>query len=171
MKKTMRAACAARTLLVCGQDVLASPGMRREKTIPQHGVTNVYWHSVNVAYMSLYLAKKLGVAVDERALVRGALLHDYFLYDWHDRAPDHRLHGFYHPRRALDNAKRAFELSETEQNVILRHMFPLCPTPPGTAEGWLVCFADKVCAVLETFRCRTMSERLRAAIEGRIARL
>ena len=49
----------------------------------QHGGVTVYEHCVRVAVLSCRLAAALGWEVDLGALVRGALLHDYFLYDWH----------------------------------------------------------------------------------------
>ena len=73
-----------------------------EKQYYQHGSTSVYSHSVQVAFFSLYLSRKLKLRVNERALIRGALLHDYFLYDWHDRDHGHSLHGFTHPGTALN---------------------------------------------------------------------
>ena len=45
----------------------------------QHGDTSVFRHSVSVAYFSYYLALKMNAPVDIHSLVRGALLHDYFL--------------------------------------------------------------------------------------------
>ena len=88
----------------------------------------------------------------EEALSRGALLHDYFLYDWHVRDPLRKKHAFFHPSAALENARRVFELSEVECDIIRKHMFPLTPVPPRYREGWLVVLADKVCSVYEFFR-------------------
>ena len=107
-------------------------------------------HGVKVACFSLFLANKLHLTVDVRALLRGALLHDYFLYDWHEKNAGHRFHGFTHPGTALKNAQEDFRLTPVEQNIIARHMFPLCPIPPRCREAWLVCVADKYCALLET---------------------
>lgn len=121
-----------------------------EKCYFQHGTTSIYAHSVQVACLSIYLAKKLNLQVDVRSLARGALLHDYFLYDWHDSGNGHHLHGFTHPAEALKNAKLDYALNETEENIILRHMFPLTPIPPMCKEAWLVCAADKYCALCET---------------------
>lgn len=84
------------------------------------------------------------------SLLRGALLHDYFLYDWHDPDPSHRLHGFRHPFFALARAEEDFELTPRERNIIVRHMFPLVPVPPTCREAWIVCLADKWCALCET---------------------
>lgn len=84
--------------------------------------------------------------------MRGALLHDYFLYDWHTKHEGHSLHGFFHPGRALKNAERDFSLSPTERNMIKTHMFPLTLPPPKCKESWILVVADKVCAIKETFK-------------------
>ena len=118
----------------------------------QHGKTTVYAHSLNVAEVSLRLAKRLPFRVDREALVRGALLHDYFLYDWHQPDPNRPNHAFFHPRMAWENASRDYELGATEEDIIRHHMFPVVPLPPRTAEGWIVCVADTLCAVGETVR-------------------
>ena len=116
----------------------------------QHGNTSVMKHCISVAYVSLMIAKKLHIKVDRKALVRGALLHDYFLYDWHEKDGGHRLHGFRHPAFALYNASKDFSLNRKERNIIARHMFPLTVLPPRCLEAWIVCFVDKYCAFSET---------------------
>lgn len=119
----------------------------------QHGDVTVYTHVTSVARASLSFAEHLGrvgVSVDRASLLRGALLHDYFLYDWHDPDPSHRLHGFRHPFFALARAEEDFELTSRERNIIVRHMFPLVPVPPTCREAWIVCLADKWCALCET---------------------
>ena len=120
----------------------------------QHGDTTVYEHALGVAALALRLARRMPFAIDEESLVRGALLHDYFLYDWHVPDPDRPLHGFYHPRAALQNALADFRLNARERDIIRRHMFPLTLKPPATREGLLVCLADKLCALRETFGAR-----------------
>lgn len=116
----------------------------------QHGTTSVFRHSVAVAYVCLWAARRLRIPVDTKSLIRGALLHDYFLYDWHEKDDSHRLHGFFHAGKALRNAMEEFELSEREQDMIKRHMFPLNPIPPRCREAWILCLADKVCSGKET---------------------
>ena len=132
-----------------GSDLLTSAGMQIEKSLSHHGSISCYDHSVAVARMSIYLALKLRVRVDMRSMIRGALLHDYFLYDWRDGEAGHDLHGFKHARRALLNAERDFELSAIARDVIVKHMFPLNITPPRYRETVFVTVADKVCAVRE----------------------
>lgn len=55
-----------------------------------------------------------------------------------------------HPKTALGNAQRDYHLNWKEKNIIARHMFPLIPVPPQCREAWIVCLADKWCALGET---------------------
>lgn len=124
------------------------------KNYMQHGDVSVYEHCIDVAYISCYMAAALHIKVDFDSLIRGALLHDYFLYDWHEKSKTHRLHGFFHPGTAYRNARKELKLNLTERDIILRHMFPLTVIPPASREAWIVCIADKLCAVMETFHVR-----------------
>lgn len=124
----------------------------REERFIQHGNTSCLTHSIAVAYYSHRVARRLkflNYRTDK--LIRGALLHDYFLYDWHLPNEAVRLHGFRHPSIALRNAKNDFELDPIEQNIIERHMFPLTPLPPKCKEAFTVCMVDKVCSLYEVF--------------------
>ena len=105
--------------------------LRAEKAFSQHGCVSVYSHSVSVALLSLYIAERLNLNVDKSSLVRGALLHDYFLYDWHEKDESHRWHGFIHAERALANAVRDFCLNPIERDIIRKHMFPLNDHTPA----------------------------------------
>lgn len=135
-----------------GNDTRTEAGraLRREKLAMQHGTTSIYRHSLNVAYTSLWMMERWQIRLEPKSLVRGALLHDYFLYDWHQKDSSHRLHGFRHPKTALGNAQRDYHLNWKEKNIIARHMFPLIPVPPQCREAWIVCLADKWCALGET---------------------
>lgn len=116
----------------------------------QHGDTTVLLHCMAVAYFSLKLIRQLGLQCDERSLVRGALLHDYYLYDWHQSDKSHRRHGFHHAAKALQNARADVALNRREEDIILHHMFPLTPQPPRCREAAVVCLVDKVCGIYET---------------------
>ncbi len=115
----------------------------------QHADITRLQHIMSVAYMSYTLAKEKGL--DYVKAARGAMLHDLFYYDWHVPGDgSHRLHGYRHPGFALKNARALFTLSEMEENIIKRHMWPLTPTPPKFKESWIVCLSDKYCAHQET---------------------
>lgn len=119
----------------------------------QHGNTSVKQHVIMVTLLALNLSEKLHIKVNKKDLIRGALLHDYYLYDWHDKKLKD-LHGIYHPRRALKQALKEFELTEHEIDIIMKHMFPLTLRPPRYREAVLVCIADKICAWGETIEGR-----------------
>ena len=116
-----------------------------------HSDITVYRHSIRVAQKAYAIATKWGIACDLRALIRGALLHDYYLYDWHDPNKGFRWHGFKHHRFALRNAERDFFLTKRERDIIHSHMFPLTFwAVPHCREAWLVTLADKLVATDET---------------------
>ncbi len=134
-------------------EIIDTSKYKMSKKFIQHGNTSVYMHSVRVAYISCYIAERYNLKVDFDSLIMGALLHDYFLYDWHDKNSHHkRPHGFHHPSAALANAERDFDLNWRVKNTIKRHMFPLTPIPPKCLEGWIVCAADKICSTKETIK-------------------
>jgi len=125
----------------------------RMREFTQHGGVTTFDHCENVARLCCALNRGLRLRADGRVLLTGALLHDFYLYDWHRRdGGAHRLHGFCHAERARRNAVRDFGVDERVQHVIASHMWPLNLTRvPRTREAWLVCFADKCCAVREFF--------------------
>ena len=130
-------------------DVLVSKGHKRCKKFIQHGNTNVRQHTTSVAYMAVAIARKTHLKYDYSALVRGALLHDYFLYDWHE--PHHGLHGYTHASKALENAAADFAISPIEADIIKKHMWPLNIKPPRYREAIIVTIADKICSTKEVF--------------------
>lgn len=123
-------------------------------------------HCISVAACSFRLSILLGLSVDRKSLIRGALLHDFFLYDWREQSGrrGRMMHGFTHPREALNTAQEHFELSETERNIILRHMWPLTVVPPSCREAFIVSAADKICTLRELLRVRRKSARVAVGV-------
>ncbi len=131
--------------------IKASANIKSMKTCTQHGNTSVYHHSVRVAYLSYLIGNTLPFKIDNSSLIRGAFLHDYFLYDWHKPREEKGLHGFTHPETALNNAKSDFDLNKKEENIIRSHMWPLTLFHiPSSKEAFIVCLADKTCSAGET---------------------
>ncbi len=122
------------------------------KNFIQHGDTTVYSHQISVAKKSIELAEKYNLDVDMNSMIRGALLHDYFLYDWHDGKRERMIHGFTHPMKAYLNAKSELGLNKIERDIIVKHMFPLTPLPPKYLESWIVTYSDKYVSLVETLR-------------------
>lgn len=122
------------------------------KNFIQHGDTTVYAHVIAVAKKSIEVAEKYNLNVDMDSMIRGALLHDYFLYDWHDGKRERCIHGFTHPMKAYRNAKSELNLNRIEKDIIIKHMFPLTPLPPRYLESWIVTYSDKYVSLAETLR-------------------
>jgi len=110
-----------------------------------HHNSSIYEHVQDVAYLSYRISKYL--KLDYRSAARGALLHDFFLYDWRNHdvpdLPRKKFHGLEHPAIAVDNAKKHFSINEIEEDIIKKHMWPLTLVPPKYKESFIVSFADK----------------------------
>jgi uncharacterized protein len=120
------------------------------KQFIQHGAISVYEHSLAVARASFAIAETFKLN-DKHSLVRAALLHDFFLYDWHVPERMWSLHGWTHPVTAADNARRYFSVTDKEWSLIRTHMWPYTLLhPPRYREGWIICLADKAVSIVET---------------------
>lgn len=132
-----------------GADILCSKEHKECDKFIQHGDTTVRKHTTSVACMAVAIARKTHLKFDYQAMIRGALLHDYFLYDWHE--PHHGPHGYTHASLALRNAAQDFAISPIEADVIKKHMWPLNIKPPRYREAMIVTIADKICSAKEVF--------------------
>lgn len=130
------------------RDIIRTEEFLQMKNWQHHIKGSVYDHSLKVAYLCYKHHKRFGMKVDIGEFVRGAILHDFYLYDLHNGGETHKYHWFKHPQDALKNALAKYpDLTKTQQDMILRHMFPLTVIPPKTSAAWLLCFYDKVAAV------------------------
>ncbi len=117
----------------------------------QHGHISTYDHVISVARLSFLLNRRLHLGAPDAELVRGAFLHDFYLYDWHQNGYPGRLHGLHHPAAALKNAEQRYTLTPAERNIIKSHMWPLTLfTFPRCRAACIVCLADKICSSYET---------------------
>lgn len=130
------------------------------REFPHHGTITVYDHSLNVVLTSLKIAEKLSLDQKQKEnIIVGGMLHDFFLYDWHEgRIREDGIHCWLHPKVALQNASKHFELNKNQKNIIRSHMFPATLLhPPLCKEAWIVSAADKICAVKEYFEYKKLS--------------
>lgn len=139
--------------------------VRLMKNFIQHSDISCLEHSLYVSYISFLICRKMGL--DYRSAARGALLHDFFLYDWHTDKPYKGLHGFIHPNIALQNANKYFDLNSKEQDIIQNHMWPLTLKLPRSREAFVVLLVDKYCSSIEILRFgkRTTIHRLIKILE------
>ena len=136
-----------REYLDCVQDILDNKVFQSMDQFIQHGHTTCKAHCIQVSYIAFEICRRRGW--DSRSAARAGLLHDLFLYDWHTKG--NHIHGFTHPRVAMNNARKYFDLTPQEQNIILRHMWPLTPIPPRSKEGLVIVYADKFCSLYEVY--------------------
>ena len=135
------------------RELLDSEPVRMMGRWKHHGPVTTLDHSLFVAFSTYRVARLL--RMDVHAAVRGALLHDLYLYDSRDKSAHPGNQCFDHPRFAARNAAALTPLSDKEQNIILSHMWPLGGALPRSLEAWVVDLVDTVCAGLEMSRdCR-----------------
>ena len=131
------------------KDIIEHPEYQKLKDIKHHD-KDIYTHNLKVAWISYLTAKKLHLHVPE--MVRGALLHDFFFYDWRVKGAKDEFfpHGFTHPFVSRRNAEKIFgHLTPRERDIIMKHMWPLTVIPPRYPESFLVSFIDKLIASKE----------------------
>ena len=118
----------------------------------------------NVSYYNYLVCRKLGL--NSRSAARAGLLHDLFLYDWRDREKKkgEMPHGMTHPKVALNNAKQHFEIGKREEDMIVKHMWPLTLKFPKYAESYVIVCIDKYTAMLEigSYLGQKMKEKAKA---------
>ena len=137
------------------KDILRSEEFIAMKKYIHHVKGSLYEHSIKVAFLCYKHHLRFNLKTDLSDFVRGALLHDYYLYDLHGDGRRHKFHWFNHPKLALTNAMQKYPtLTYIQKDMIQHHMFPLTPLPPRTSAGWLVCFYDKVAAISDRFAKR-----------------
>lgn len=93
--------------------------------IQQHRGSNTYFHVLKVTRTAYRIAKRCHRKIDFESLIMGAILHDYFLYDWRVNREKKKGHGKNHPIIACANAIRDFAINEKVQNIIISHMWPI----------------------------------------------
>lgn len=150
-------------------DILTHSEFQKLKKIDHHG-NGLYEHSVAVGYYSYRVAKVL--RMDYESVARGATLHDFFVEPWQGKKKKSKgikrikeMHGFSHPKTALINAERYFEIDERQADMIVKHMFPLTIIPPMNSGSWVVTAVDKCVATRELiFENIRPIERLKSLI-------
>ncbi len=131
------------------KDLLDSDIVCEMKKYRHHYSTTCYQHCLNVSYYNYLVCRKLGL--DAKKAARAGILHDLFLYDWREtpRKKGEKPHGMRHPQIALENAKLNFDVSKREEDMIVKHMWPLTLKLPKYPESYVIVMTDKYAAVLE----------------------
>ena len=131
------------------KDLLNDEIVQEMKNFRHHYSTTCYQHCINVSYYNYLVCKKLGL--NSKSAARAGMLHDLFLYDWRVEKRKHgeMPHGMRHPKIALQNAKEHFDIDKREEDMIVKHMWPLTIKLPKYAESYVIVAVDKYSAVME----------------------
>jgi uncharacterized protein len=131
-------------------DIVQHPVFRKLRHL-RHHAGSLYDHAVAVAFLSYRFSRKWHL--NYRSVARGALFHDFILYDWRkNEGPSGRSWLRYlseHPGHALANAKSLFAVNAVERDIILKHSWPCSLRIPRYRETVIVCCADKLIILQE----------------------
>lgn len=133
--------------MACVGDIIESEKIKKLEQYVQHYHTTRLQHSINVSYYSFLICKFFGW--DYKSAARAGLMHDMFYYDWRTKKGNRSVHSSWHPRVAVDNARKITSLNKIEKDAIIKHMWPCTLVPPRYKESYVITFVDKICAVCE----------------------
>lgn len=132
-----------------GADIIKSDRFKKAKRVQHHINYNVAVHSVEVAMYALLIVRclkkhHLAKRLDERDLVRAALLHDIGMTnDAVHGSPSYKK-AFSHPREGFRIARDEFHLNKAQLKAIKYHMWPVGIIPPSNVIGWILTTADNM---------------------------
>lgn len=129
------------------QPILENEEFRKTKEKCHHGI-NRFEHLQRVSYYSYLITKTLRLNYKETT--RAALLHDFFLDETENESSIKALQN--HPNYALENARKYYELTDREEDIIKTHMFPVTFRPPKYLESWIVDIVDDVAGMYEKYK-------------------
>lgn len=140
------------------RDILENEEFNEIKKIDHHGITR-FDHSLRVSYYSYRVSKLFRLDYD--LVARAGLLHDFFFSKEEKELingnkefivpsfKDKLVSTFIHPKQSVENARRVFNISDKEADMIRSHMFPIYTSIPKYAESWIVSIVDKCVATYE----------------------
>ena len=130
-------------------DILDNAEFKKLHLEPHHGISR-YDHVLRVSKVSYFLAKNLKLGHLEE-ITRAALLHDFYFdkdlveYDAYEKLS-------IHPKAALKEASKYYDLTDLEKDVIVKHMYPHTKSKPKYVGSYLVSVSDKLVATYEMVR-------------------
>ena len=128
-------------------DIIKNEEFKNLEKYKHHYIYTRHNHSLSVSYYSYLVCKFLHL--DYISVTRASLLHDLFFYDCESTETRPKHHIKNHPKVALKNAQKMFNLNKKEQDIILKHMWPVTFFSfPKFKESFVITFTDKISALL-----------------------
>jgi len=155
------------------QSFLHDEKILRMKEISMHRGSNCYEHSFKVAKYAMKIALRGNKKdLNLEAILIGAILHDYYLYDWRKDRSKLKKHSKNHPMIASENASRDFDVSPEVKKIIESHMWPFnFKHFPNTKEARIVDIADNNVAMCEALTSKKYKEKHRSKYLDNISHL
>ena len=153
------------------QSFLNDEKILRMKDISMHRGSNCYIHSFKVAKKAIKksINKK---NINLEVVLIGAILHDYYLYDWRQDRSKLKKHAKNHPGIAINNAINDFDISDDVKTVIKTHMWPInIKAFPNTKEAKVVSLSDKAVTIRESMTTKKHKQKKREEYLSYISRL
>ena len=142
------------------QYFLNNEKIKKMNDIQLHRGSSCYIHSFRVAKRAIQIALSSNRKYNLKNVLIGAILHDYYLYDWRTNKALLKKHGRRHPFVANENAKKDFDISPEVSEIILSHMWPLnLRYFPYSKEAKLVNYVDDITATKEALTSRRYKKK------------
>lgn len=150
------------------ESLINDENIKQLLSIPQHRGSNTYIHSLKVCKYAYKLARRSVFEINYADLILGALLHDFYLYDWRTQKDKKKHHAHRHPYIALENAKKYFAVNSKVENIIVSHMWPINFFKfQKSREAILVSIADKHVSLREAMTSKKYKrKRVQETIES-----
>ncbi len=132
------------------KDIIEHEKVQEMKKYKQHYEVNCFYHCLLVSYNTYLICKKH--KLDYISAARAGMLHDLFLYDWHEnkrKVGRKGLHAYTHSKKAYENASKYFILNRKEEDIIKKHMWPVTLGIPKYKETFVITYVDKAIAIRE----------------------
>ena len=155
------------------QSFLNDEKILRMKEFSMHRGSNCYEHTFKVVKRAIHhveISSKKNI--NPEVVLVGAILHDYYLYDWRVDRSKLKGHAKKHVQIALENASKDFDISKEVKEVIGTHMWPVnIKNYPKSREAKIVSINDKMVALCETLTSKRYKNKHRENYLKRISRL
>ncbi len=132
------------------------PKVLEMKEYTHHGIRR-YDHCFRVAYHTYKVTKFL--KLNYVSATKAAMLHDFYTNELDDEKSKIKRYRT-HPKYAVENSKKYFNINEMEEDIIKRHMFPITLTPPRYLESWIVDIVDDITSLYE--KCCSTAKDLKS---------
>ena len=155
------------------QSFLNDEKILRMKEFSMHRGSNCYEHTFKVVKRAIHhveISSKKNI--NSEVVLVGAILHDYYLYDWRVDRSKLKGHAKHHVQIALENASKDFDISKEVKEVIGTHMWPInIKNYPKSREAKIVSINDKMVALCEALTSKRYKNKHRENYLKRISRL